>query len=320
MGRHLLLLDFDGTITQHDTLDSLVSLAIAASRPEANKHDDDDRTSALTALWEEIVRDYVAAHARHVAAYSPTAEERTTLGLELAFLESLKSVEAASADRVSRAGFFRGLDGNGLEELGRRAVTLGTATHGSRWGDDGGDEDGKGSGGKGAARAREGLAKFVERMGGEEGMWDLAVVSVNWSGRFIKGVLEGSCRAGDKVRRIVANGISWPDGSIQGPDDLGGEPLATAGDKLRAMRSLREGWKEQKVVYFGDSTTDLPCLIEANLGVIMADDVESKLLKTLRRIGFEAPHVGEAGPENSLIWARDFDEVLRSGVMERILV
>ncbi|KAK3311141.1 uncharacterized protein B0T15DRAFT_571569 [Chaetomium strumarium] len=320
MGQHLLLLDFDGTITQHDTLHSLVSLAIAASRPRASKHDNDDRSSALTALWEEIVRDYVAAHARHLAGYSPPAEERTTLELEVAFLESLKSVEAASAARVSRAGFFRGLSGDGLEELGRRAVTLGTATHGgSNGGGNGGGEDGKGNGEKGAVKVREGLAEFVERMGGEEGMWDLAVVSVNWSGRFIKGVVEGSCRAGDRIRRIVANGISWPHGDIQGPDDLGGKPLATAGDKLRAMRSLREGLKEQKVVYFGDSTTDLPCLIEANLGVIMADDVESKLLKTLRRVGFEAPHVGEAGPGSSLVWARDFHEVLRSGVMERIL-
>ncbi|KAK4240671.1 hypothetical protein C8A03DRAFT_41784 [Achaetomium macrosporum] len=319
MGRHLLLLDFDGTITQHDTLDSLVSLAITAPRPQANDgNDGDDRSSALTALWQEIVRDYVAAHARHVAGYTPPTEERTTLELELAFLESLKVVEAASAGRVSRAGFFSGLSGEELEELGRRAVALGVATHSCSGGDGGAGENGEGNGEKGAVRVRKGLGEFVERMGGEEGLWDLAVVSVNWSGRFIKGVVAGSCPAGDRVRRIVANGIRWPDGDIEGPQELGGEPLATAGDKLRAMRSLREGLEEKKVAYFGDSTTDLPCLIEADLGVIIAGDGESKLLKTLRRLGFEAPHVREAGAESNLVWAKDFAEVLRSGVMDRI--
>jgi soluble P-type ATPase len=84
------------------------------------------------------------------------------------------------------------------------------------------------------------------------------------------------------------------------------------------MKSLREGMEEERVVYFGDSTTDQACLVEADLGVVMADDGGSKLLKTLERINLTVPHVGEARAENKLVWARDFQEVLQSGVMDRI--
>jgi hypothetical protein len=105
---------------------------------------------------------------------------------------------------------------------------------------------------------------------------------------------------------------------VQGPKELGGGVLDTAGDKLRAMRTVVDGGERRRVVYFGDSTTDLACLVEADLGVVMADDGESKLLRALRRIGFEVPHVGECKDGSKLGWARDFDEVLESKVMDRI--
>jgi hypothetical protein len=146
-------------------------------------------------------------------------------------------------------------------------------------------------------------------------------VSVNWCGEFIRGVVEGGCEPGPgrkRVRRVIANGIGFPDGRVEGPRELGREPLVSAGDKLRAMMSLRRGWEEEKVVYFGDSTTDLACLAEADFGVIIADDGKSKLLRTLKRVGLDVSHVGEAKEENKLVWARDFVEVLESGVMERI--
>ncbi|SPQ19286.1 c350e441-44de-4c5c-886f-ce1900ea3c12 [Thermothielavioides terrestris] len=46
MGRNLLLLDFDGTITAHDTLDSLVTLAISATAPPTTTSST-DTTAAL---------------------------------------------------------------------------------------------------------------------------------------------------------------------------------------------------------------------------------------------------------------------------------
>ncbi|KAK4103073.1 hypothetical protein N658DRAFT_467526 [Parathielavia hyrcaniae] len=284
----LVLLDFDGTITQHDTLSSLITLAIA---------DNDNRT--LTQLWADIVDDYVASHQRHAASYAgPPAERRRTLREELAYLESVRGVELRSVAREERGG----INTSRVE----------------------GEEDGgNGSEGeevkKGAVVVRRGLGEFLEQQASRG--WDVAVVSVNWSGEFIRGVVEAVCEPGqgrETVMRMVANGIGFPDGCVEGPKELGGEPLVSAGDKLRAMKSLRRGWEEDNVVYFGDSTTDLACLVAADLGVVIADDGESKLLKTLKRLGFGVSHVGEARGESKLVWAKDFVEVLQSGVMDRI--
>ncbi|KAL2024169.1 hypothetical protein VTK56DRAFT_9325 [Thermocarpiscus australiensis] len=330
----LVLLDFDGTITQHDTLDALVSLAISHSprRPNQDRDQDQDQNQdppvssrdellLLAARWRAIVRDYLADYERHVAGYRPPAERRRTLAEERAFLESLGAVEARSVRRVSGSGLFAGLRGEDLEGLGREAVGIGIGRGSGRGTVSGsalgGGESSHGEGG--AVRLRKGFGEFVERVAVEGGgSWDLAVVSVNWSGRFIKGVVEAGCGRGDRVARIVSNDVKWPGGQVEGPEELGGEPLVTAGDKLRAMRSLRGGLKEQKVVYFGDSTTDLTCLLEADFGLVMADDGDSKLLRTLRRIGFEVPHVGERGAESKLLWARDFDEVLQSRVIDQM--
>ncbi|KAH6854621.1 hypothetical protein B0I37DRAFT_422258 [Chaetomium sp. MPI-CAGE-AT-0009] len=303
---HHLLLDFDTTITQSDTLSSLITLAIHASplSPPSEK----ERKTTLTTLWSDIVRDYLAAHAAHRAAYRPPAAERTTLAAELDFLESVAPVERASVARVGGAGFFAGLDGGVLEGIGRRAVELGRG-------------EGEGGDGDVGVRVRRGLGELLGRYGGGGGDggkgWDVAVVSVNWSGAFIKGVVEAGSGNGG-IKRVVSNEIGFPDGVIEGPRELGKEPLVTAGDKLRAMESLKSGLAEEKVVYFGDSATDLACLMEADLGVIMADDGESKLLKLLARIGFEVPHVQDAGEGDKLVWGRDFEEVLQSGVMDRI--
>jgi hypothetical protein len=135
MGR-LLLLDFDGTITQQDTLNTLVSLAIAASDPQSPAPNPGPNPSSptpatpttttttpsqtqpqtqtqnqqhLTALWSEIVRDYVAAHEAHRAAYHTPAERRTTLGQELACLESVEHVERASVGRVGKGEGTEGM-------------------------------------------------------------------------------------------------------------------------------------------------------------------------------------------------------------------
>lgn len=329
----LILLDFDGTITQQDTLNALVHHAIAhrSSGSAACAADDAAGAAAavpnspeLSAVWRGIVRDYAADHAAHVEAYAPPAHLRGTLAQELAFLESLRPVEERSVGRVSVSGLLAGLEGDQLERFGREAVLSSSSSSSSSGKDDhvGGDGDGEG-----IVRLRKGFGRFVERMGGEKG-WDVGVVSVNWSGSFIKGVVESGWREpGHGQRgfelvvgeRIVANGIRFPGGQIEGPKELGGEPLLTVGDKLRAMRTLRARMGEDKVVYFGDSTTDLACLVEADLGVVMADDEgKGKLLRTLNRVGLEVPHVSRCDDGSKLTWARDFEEVLQSRVMERV--
>ena len=72
------------------------------------------------------------------------------------------------------------------------------------------------------------------------------------------------------------------------------------------------------MVYFGDSVTDLECLLRADTGIVMVnegEEEENKLLGTFRRLGFEVPHVSEAQEGAKLAWARDFEEVMRSEVL-----
>lgn len=90
--------------------------------------------------------------------------------------------------------------------------------------------------------------------------------------------------------------------------------MLTAGDKLEASKVL-VGERQGKWMYVGDSTTDLAVLLEADVGVVMANGEESSLLKTLKRVGFDVPHVNE-GKKAQVVWARDFEELMGSGVMD----
>lgn len=276
---------------------------------------------ALAALWANIVREYVAEHARHAAAYPHPPASRTTLAQELAWLESVRDVERASLFRVGHAEFFWGAArGETLFELGKEAVRLG------------GEGDGGGEGGERGVgvRVRKGFGELMGRVEAEAKVgadggrgWTVGVVSVNWSGQFIQGVVAAGCGGRQRTAAgmiVLSNWVEESEGQVEGPGEIGREPLVTAGDKLRAMQHyIRDYGKDgEAVVYVGDSPTDLACLVEADLGVVMADDGASKLLETLKRIGFEVPHVGEAGKESRLVWAKDFEEVLRSGVVDRI--
>lgn len=122
----------------------------------------------------------------------------------------------------------------------------------------------------------------------------------------------------EKFARIVANHIG-PDGNIDGPS-TGMRPIITAKDKETAFGRLKDdlgGW--DKSVYIGDSRTDLLCLRDADLGIAIATDPDqSGLVKTLRRLTGDIPHVSEAAmtPGTKLAWARDFEEILQSNILD----
>lgn len=322
----LIVFDFDGTVTQQDTINFLAQLPIYSNhlgrlREEARKK------------WRNIVDLYVADHAKHKESYVPKAEDRKTLAEELAYLESLRTVEVASAERVVNSKFFAWLTREQFVELGRRARENG--------------EDPEWEGGEGEGdivRVRKGFSEFVRQAKARGDK--LGIVSVNWSQAFVEGVIEaeeeeedvedrdqGQCQGHKKgffVKRV--NEIKYPDGELEGPREMGGKVMMTARDKLEAFETMLsdevadgdgdgEKIKEKRgrgSVYFGDSVTDLECLLRADTGIVVVNEgkeEKSKLLGTLQRLGFEVPHVSEARQGAKLAWARDFEEVLGSKIL-----
>ncbi|KAK3694748.1 haloacid dehalogenase-like hydrolase-domain-containing protein [Podospora appendiculata] len=304
----IIVLDFDGTITQNDTIDVLGKFACSRN--------------GGAVIWNDIVKAYFADHKSHVATYQPEPALRKTLDQELAFLESLRPVELASAERVVHAALFRDLTDSDFERFGREA--FGNGLRGDRELGGGGVSSPSPPEVTPAVTLRSGFRAFVDEVASRKDS-SLGLVSVNWSQSFIEGVLggEGEDRGGRFIKRV--NRITSPTGLIEGPAELAGATLVTAQDKLDALRELlsqdqADGQKQkrQTCVYIGDSTTDLACLMEASIGIVMADNEDSKLLQTLARLGYDVPHVSAWKAPAQLAWARDFDEILQSKIIDPV--
>ncbi|KAL6866578.1 haloacid dehalogenase-like hydrolase domain-containing protein [Trichoderma novae-zelandiae] len=294
-----LIFDFDGTITAKDTILQLAQSAIhlqtqragpSSSAPSSSSSSSSSSKPPLQTKWDDIVRVYAAQHAAYADAFSPPKHERRTPAQELVYLASLKDTENASLDRVDGSGLFGGVTEDDLFRMGRALVERGEVV------------------------VRDGFADMV-RMARDKG-WRVGVISVNWSAAFIQGVLHPLSDI-----PIVTNRIS-SDGTIHGPEGFnGGVRLTTSRDKTTVLSELLSKEHHSSAcpptVYFGDSTTDMECLL-AHRGIVISADAQSSLMQTLARVGVRVPHVGSAQDGANIAWARDFREVLESRMLERI--
>ncbi len=223
--------------------------------------------------------------------YFPAKEERNTLAKEIGYYRSLKLVETRSFERVSRSALFNGISDNEWEEFGRNAVK------------------------KGDVVVREGFSDFVKKVEMLGGIW--GVVSVNFSSHFIRGVL-ACVISEDSVVEVLAN---HPDeqGILRGLENEEGNygsVIATSDAKLASMKRLLSSWKNgplSKVVYIGDSGTDIECLTEeGTTGIVMAEDSNSNLMETLQLVGVRVEHIDvyRDGQTSDVYWARDFREIV----------
>ncbi|KAI1403418.1 HAD-like domain-containing protein [Hypoxylon fuscum] len=273
-----IFLDFDGTITAKDTVGELANFAL---RVRADEGED------LQKEWDKVVVAYVDDHNAHVDGYEPPIQSRSLPDQEIDFLRQMKHVETRSLGRINDCRLFRGISPEKFREAGSDLVS------------------------KGTIQLRPGFKRFVEQRIAEG--WRVWVLSVNWSSAFI----EGACGELPGVT-VIANDVR-EDGSIAGPAVLNPpnsntqEPrnLTNSRDKLDAMNAtLRsEGLAARPSVYFGDSTTDLECLLAADLGLVISDKDDSLLLKTLRRIGKTVPHVRDQAETNKLRWTSNYEDI-----------
>ena len=100
-----LIADFDGTVTQKDTISPLVLTA-------AENRSDQDQ---FLEQWEQVVQWYVSQQESNVQRWIATSESSNHL---IDFLESFKPIEEESLRRVTQQKFLRGLTKHDLKKLG----------------------------------------------------------------------------------------------------------------------------------------------------------------------------------------------------------
>ena len=284
------ILDFDGTITENDTIGVLANCGIEWQA---------QRGIDMKSAWEGIVRLYGEDFADHVAKYRPGKEDRRTLEEEIRYQRNLKAVEERSFGRVSSSGLFEGMGKQVWEDAGRKAVT------------------------KGDVVVRDSFKEFIGRLRERGDTW--GIVSVNFSGSFIRGVLEVSAGSENEGVEILANS---PDekGVIIGPKSNSGRMVATSDAKVASMKALLQSWSERgsldtpRPVYIGDSGTDIECLMEPGvINIIISKDGKSTLVETMRRIVIDVAPIGgfeeRISSEKRVYIARGFGDILQSRLL-----
>ncbi|KAI1324027.1 hypothetical protein F5Y16DRAFT_325116 [Xylariaceae sp. FL0255] len=343
-----IFLDFDGTITTKDTVKHIADFAlrfqesksrsrngdtIAASvgtsqmrsqqqeeqNVEKEKGNGTQESSSipLSDRWDQVVKSYVNDYKSHVKEYHVPAPRRTSVASEIEFQRSQKPVELASLDRINDCEVFRGIPESAFREAGGKLMNTNSVSgKGSR-------EEGAESGG--GVTLRPGFKEFV-RARLDQG-YDVSVVSVNWSAAFI----EGACGFAKDEITVYANEVRQEDGAVLGPPILNSESndknqagirerrnLTNSADKLDVFHAVLQNQKKpgRQSFYFGDSCTDIECLLEATKGIVIADDENATLVETLRRIGKKVPHVRDSDPNDEIIWASDYEEVMAGVLFE----
>ena len=323
----LLFLDWDSTLTTASTLPLIASIATyPVQHPEL--HD-------LAKAYAEDLR-------VHNASYLPAESSRTTLEQEIAYLNSLSTVEETSIRRIENAGIFNDVEAEDVKHVAAQAVNRGDVKLRNDW---------------------QRCLQSVKRNEGDEINGQVCIISVAWSGLFIRACLEAAMEhdsidtpsVNDLQQRlhnthpsiktkdisIYANDIHLSDaGKLTGPRQDLNRPLLTAGDKSEIMRTFILGFRETspavetRTVYIGDSPTDLTCLIDADVGICIRDvetsGEQKELAVTLQRLGAVVKWVGEFPRDNpmsgvdeegssevqTLWWARDFFEIMQSEILD----
>lgn len=298
--RFSLILDWDGTLTTSDTLAVLAAVGYSKTRPPSKP-------------WSSIVSAYLDDFQTHASNYPTPPKKRNTFTAERAWLRSLRPVEETSAARATSAGVFRGVGRESMADAARRAVDAGEVKLRRGW---------------------EGM--FLRSLGAGVSM---DVVSVNWSRCFVMECLRASAvKSEQEVEvmksvescRVFANEMADVEAvktgvEVNGERQGGARNLRTSEDKLKQMMELstaKASEEGQVVVYVGDSTTDLECLVAADVGVVIRDQVmgssQQDLAQTCERIGLSVKKLCELDrasrrreneASDCLWWIEDFEDL-----------
>ena len=263
------------------------------------KASEEEMREKLNFIYAEYDKDY--------AALEPAPAKFKSLKEFVKYQRSLKEVEERSFERVSQAGILGEIGKEGWRRLGAEAVV---------------DE---------SVVVRDGWEAFLGKVGKEGAKW--GIVSVSFCDDFIRGVLGLRSGKGKDGIEVLANSPDR-DGIVHGYEFKGkrtGVMVESKGkrDALRILveRLRKEGGgkgEEGRVVYFGDSATDVECLTEDGVvGIVMTKaDGSSRLLDILK--GFGEGNVRSIGKYDErerrkgvVYFAKDYREIVESPLFRR---
>ncbi|CAG8548470.1 9560_t:CDS:2 [Funneliformis mosseae] len=251
----LLVCDFDETITQNDSICELANLAYDKRAKQGkcppsppNCPPLNDKDEECPPPWSYFVELYFKEYKEHVKRWHERNPD-DTIQDHFKMLESLKKVENISIDRIERYDCMKGVCDNELIEKGKsikkREDVLNT------------------------------LKKFISKPKHEiNGMnihmdRNLYIISTNWSKDVILGSLfELVLEYKFDKRFIYSNDLIFNNNCTTGKLN---RKVLCATDKLEIFKQFHTP-KDTLSVYIGDSDTDLPCLLQANIGIIMGNN------------------------------------------------
>ena len=267
------ILDWDGTLTQKDTLDALVNIA-ASSKPNTNP--------PILDRWKSVVDAYMADYTSELEKLAPNGALPTTIEGEKKLLKAMEVVEHRSLQRVLEAQIFEGVTKEHIESGAQNAIEKGDVT------------------------LRPGVKRFLEKVQAHGDK--IHILSVNWSRHFIHSCL-AACGTSLDTSLVLANEL---DGIAEGASSNGRitPKIVSSSDKLRELKKLRDT-SPALIVYAGDSWPDIECLLAADVGICIRDEEMSggqgKLAERLEGLGIEVERLREGS--EGVVWVGGLGEV-----------
>ncbi|KAJ2456212.1 hypothetical protein EV183_000139 [Coemansia sp. RSA 2336] len=251
----LLVLDFDQTLTSSDTL-SMVAAVAKRKYPE-------NRDFAW--FTEKYMEDYQ----RHQTQWQPRIDsEKITYEFLNEYLESLRSVETASLNRISEYGILAGVSRDELYDGGR------------------------------AVEFQPGAATAINRLMQAPNM-HACVVSVNWSADFIRGALGANGVLNSQSISIYCNNPEFDKRTGLSKADISPR-LVVASDKTATISNYKQEIAHKTgldpwLIYAGDSLTDLPALLLADAGLLVGQSNSVTKWCDMLGVEFGRPRGAEGG-------------------------
>lgn len=195
-------------------------------------------SNAHEGQWQGFVDCYMNDLRGYESAYGP----RDKLQEHFVYLGGMQDIENRSVRRIEESGIFRGVTRDRIMQVAQQV------------------------------HFKEGFHDFIARLPAHV---DREILSVNWSEEFIHDALERAVKDIDRWK-IMANNLIWgDDGRAIGTNskvEEGG--MRTGIDKQRVLQQRLKRYHELGglVAYIGDSNTDLPALLEADIGIIIGQN------------------------------------------------